>query len=89
MNPNYNLDLIKEEIQSINSESTQKNNYFEIIGNQIITDLSNENTSLKSLISLISQNSSESFKSFISVILIFKFDKLKLICSQSNCNKSK
>ena len=45
MNPNYNLDLIKEEIQSINSESTQKNNYFEIIGNQIITDLSNENTS--------------------------------------------
>ena len=41
----YNLDLIKEEIQSINSESTQKNNIFEIIGNQIINDLSNENTS--------------------------------------------
>ena len=45
MNPDYNIDIIKQEIQSVNSESTQKNNYFEIIGNQIITDLSNEKTS--------------------------------------------
>jgi secreted Zn-dependent insulinase-like peptidase len=45
MNPYYNIDIIKQEIQSINSESTQKNNYFEIVGNQIITDLSNEKTS--------------------------------------------
>lgn len=45
MFPDYDINLIKEEIQSVNSESTQKNNYFEIIGNQIITDLSNENTS--------------------------------------------
>ena len=45
MDADYNLDLIKEEIQSVSSESTQKNNFFEIVGNQIITDLSNENTS--------------------------------------------
>ena len=45
MNPYYNTEIIKEEIQSVSSESTQKNNYFEIIGNQIITDLANEKTS--------------------------------------------
>ena len=45
MFPNYDINDIKQEIQSINSEASLKNAYFEVLGNQIITDLANPDTS--------------------------------------------